>query len=239
MLRGQPDTQPRWEHGRLGKQPGVQLSSKKTGTTLRLTVDYDDGQTAQHILEETCVEIEVLMNTAAQAAGARRLQQTKGVDQRCRVYRGAAGEYRESKAQACELANCPICLDCIRSPMITPCGHRFCNGCIKRALSYKKECPTCRRPIATHRTLRDDVDSPPGTSLQSYRTADGEGGACAHPERAVPGTAAPARWAAPTGGSGNGVHQASCRAAQGQPRESEVPGKRRHTIRSKRRRGAS
>ena len=59
MLRGQPDSTPRWEHGRLGRQPEVQLSSKKAGTTLRLTVDYDDSQTAQHLLEQTHIEIEV------------------------------------------------------------------------------------------------------------------------------------------------------------------------------------
>ena len=59
MLRGQPDSLARWEHGRLSKQPEVQLCSKKAGTTLRLTVEYDDGQTTQHLLEETHVEIEV------------------------------------------------------------------------------------------------------------------------------------------------------------------------------------
>jgi hypothetical protein len=59
MLRGQPDSTPRWEHGRLGRQPEVQLSSKKAGTTLRLTVDYDDSQIAQHVLEEIHIEIEV------------------------------------------------------------------------------------------------------------------------------------------------------------------------------------
>ena len=60
MLRGEPDSAPRWEHGRLGKQPELELSSRKTGgTTLRLTVDYDDTQTAQHLLEEIHIEIEV------------------------------------------------------------------------------------------------------------------------------------------------------------------------------------
>ena len=65
MLRGQPDQVPRWEHGRVGKQPEVQLSSRRAGTTLRLTVDYDDTQTVQHLLEEVDIEIEVGRNHLA------------------------------------------------------------------------------------------------------------------------------------------------------------------------------
>src|SRR6218665_462289 len=30
---------------------------------------------------------------------------------------------------------CPICMLVLRSPVQTECGHRFCNGCIKRWLT--------------------------------------------------------------------------------------------------------
>ncbi len=49
---------------------------------------------------------------------------------------------------------CPICWDMLRDVLVTECGHRFCGSCIKRALGYNKECPSCRAPIASHRKLR-------------------------------------------------------------------------------------
>ena len=51
---------------------------------------------------------------------------------------------------------CPICLDVFIAPVVTVCRHSFCEGCIKSALRIKKECPTCRRVITTHRELRAD-----------------------------------------------------------------------------------
>jgi len=50
----------------------------------------------------------------------------------------------------------PICIDESNAPVITPCRHSFCEGCIKQALKRLKECPTCRRPVTTHRELRAD-----------------------------------------------------------------------------------
>lgn len=51
---------------------------------------------------------------------------------------------------------CPICLQEFIAPVITACRHSFCEGCIKSAFRIKKECPTCRRAITTHRELRAD-----------------------------------------------------------------------------------
>ena len=60
-------------------------------------------------------------------------------------------------AQATRLMlRCPICLDSVSMPTLTPCGHRFCEPCIRTALGIKLECPTCRRPISSHRALRAD-----------------------------------------------------------------------------------
>lgn len=52
---------------------------------------------------------------------------------------------------------CPICWEEYHAPVLTPCGHRFCEACICQALQCKLECPTCRQPCASHRSLRADV----------------------------------------------------------------------------------
>jgi len=53
--------------------------------------------------------------------------------------------------------SCPVCLSVMDQPTATECLHRFCSGCIETALRIgKKECPSCRFPIATRRALRRD-----------------------------------------------------------------------------------
>ncbi|XP_065211107.1 E3 ubiquitin-protein ligase RING2-like [Planococcus citri] len=53
---------------------------------------------------------------------------------------------------------CPICLDLLKKTMTTKeCLHRFCSECIITALrSGNKECPTCRKKLASKRSLRPD-----------------------------------------------------------------------------------
>jgi len=67
---------------------------------------------------------------------------------------------------------CPICLDLLNTTMTTKvpptvpvhptlthaqdCLHRFCNECISQALKCNKECPTCRKRLASRRSLRPD-----------------------------------------------------------------------------------
>jgi len=52
---------------------------------------------------------------------------------------------------------CPICLGLLRDPVATECLHRFCANCIEKCLRVgKKECPSCRAPVATRRSLRKD-----------------------------------------------------------------------------------
>ena len=53
---------------------------------------------------------------------------------------------------------CPICLSIIDNTHVVPdCGHRFCGDCIKKSLrTCKNECPSCRAPIKTKRSLRQD-----------------------------------------------------------------------------------
>jgi hypothetical protein len=67
---------------------------------------------------------------------------------------------------------CPICWDsppC--DPHSTPCGHTFCRSCIMQALACKKECPSCRSHVTSHRVLsRVDIcndtpgEAPPATA---------------------------------------------------------------------------
>ena len=54
--------------------------------------------------------------------------------------------------------SCPICLHVFDAPVVTKCGHQFCEGCIRSAIQFKKECPQCRQPISSHRDLRADAE---------------------------------------------------------------------------------
>lgn len=41
-----------------------------------------------------------------------------------------------------ELA-CPICIERLKDPFVTPCGHSFCYSCIITHLQNKNVCPSC------------------------------------------------------------------------------------------------
>ncbi|XP_042840681.1 putative tripartite motif-containing protein 75 [Panthera tigris] len=56
-------------------------------------------------------------------------------------------------------ANCPICLDYLRDPITTECGHNFCRCCIRQSwadLSDSFPCPVCRHP-GRERHLRSNA----------------------------------------------------------------------------------
>jgi hypothetical protein len=38
---------------------------------------------------------------------------------------------------------CPICVELISDPFVTPCGHTFCFACITTHLRTKSSCPSC------------------------------------------------------------------------------------------------
>ena len=61
---------------------------------------------------------------------------------------------RSVKRATCQALRCPICWDTMRAPVRTACGHHFCEGCIRDAIQVKLECPTCRTPVSSHRSLR-------------------------------------------------------------------------------------
>ncbi|KAF2156004.1 DNA repair and recombination protein RAD5B [Myriangium duriaei CBS 260.36] len=45
---------------------------------------------------------------------------------------------------------CPVCIDDLHEPVITPCGHSFGRTCISRVIETQHKCPMCRA------TLKDD-----------------------------------------------------------------------------------
>lgn len=60
--------------------------------------------------------------------------------------------------------DCSICLDDLKSPVITPCAHVFCRQCIEQCLEAVKpySCPLCRREMNKKQLLeaaiKDDDD---------------------------------------------------------------------------------
>ncbi|XP_034879138.1 putative tripartite motif-containing protein 75 [Mirounga leonina] len=56
-------------------------------------------------------------------------------------------------------ANCPICLDYLRDPVTTECGHNFCRCCIQQSWADRKDrlpCPVCRH-TCRERHLRSNT----------------------------------------------------------------------------------
>ena len=56
--------------------------------------------------------------------------------------------------------DCSICLDDLRTPVITPCGHVYCRACIERVIQTQKPpaCPLCRATIKKSQLLEAGQD---------------------------------------------------------------------------------
>ncbi|XP_044494212.1 E3 ubiquitin-protein ligase RNF4-like isoform X2 [Mangifera indica] len=49
---------------------------------------------------------------------------------------------------------CPICMGPLVEEMSTKCGHIFCKGCIRAAISAQAKCPTCRKKVTAKELFR-------------------------------------------------------------------------------------
>ncbi|XP_032634378.2 LOW QUALITY PROTEIN: zinc finger protein RFP-like [Chelonoidis abingdonii] len=83
-----------------------------------------------------------------------------------------------------EEATCPICLDYFKDPVITNCGHNFCQVCISQCWEGSDRdisCPQCRktvqeRNLRPNRQLANMVEIASRLSLQANKAAKGAGG---------------------------------------------------------------
>lgn len=62
--------------------------------------------------------------------------------------------HRRLPIEATRDDKCGICLDLLKDPVLTTCGHDFCESCLLEAFTaVNTKCPTCRqRPLAWHDT---------------------------------------------------------------------------------------
>jgi len=56
-----------------------------------------------------------------------------------------------------DCTSCPVCLDEMRDPVITRCGHTFCRQCILASIQRGFGCPNCRKACAPHHLVRNSV----------------------------------------------------------------------------------
>lgn len=43
--------------------------------------------------------------------------------------------------------SCAVCLEYVKSPHSTICGHIYCGECIKNSIKIFKKCPTCNKKL--------------------------------------------------------------------------------------------
>lgn len=60
--------------------------------------------------------------------------------------------------------DCPVCIDNLKDPIITSCGHVFCFGCIERVIETQHKCPMCRSELKDVNSLvkpaKGEVENP-------------------------------------------------------------------------------
>ncbi|GIL56371.1 hypothetical protein Vafri_11730 [Volvox africanus] len=87
----------------------------------------------------------------------------------------AAAAVSDNAVQIPEDVNeCPICVDGLDQPSVTPCNHWFCRECIVGwiAASAHHNCPTCRQPIAVTNLRRGIVSQPEPGNIKEEEGQD-------------------------------------------------------------------
>lgn len=49
--------------------------------------------------------------------------------------------------------DCCVCLDSLKTPVITACAHAFCRDCIERVIETQHKCPMCRAALVSNEQL--------------------------------------------------------------------------------------
>ena len=81
------------------------------------------------------------------------------VQQSMRTLKSAFSRYALEQTQAMEWIQdhqrrkCILCLDALKDPSVTSCGHVFCWACITTWIREKPECPLCRQQLMAQRVL--------------------------------------------------------------------------------------
>ncbi|XP_065836834.1 uncharacterized protein [Oscarella lobularis] len=50
---------------------------------------------------------------------------------------------------------CPVCVSLVENAHITPCGHKFCEKCIKECINRRHKCPCCNSPVLAEQLIKD------------------------------------------------------------------------------------
>lgn len=48
---------------------------------------------------------------------------------------------------------CPVCQGIFEDPLLLPCTHSFCRGCLQKSRQFSKKCPVCRREFAEEQPI--------------------------------------------------------------------------------------
>ena len=67
-------------------------------------------------------------------------------------YNGTEYSFVSKDPAQIEDLKCPICLELVYEPVLTSCGHLFCQRCVRD----QTKCPTCRDELQCMRNQRDE-----------------------------------------------------------------------------------
>ena len=67
-------------------------------------------------------------------------------------YNGTEYSFVSKDPAQIEDLKCPICLELVYEPVLTNCGHLFCQRCVRS----QTKCPTCRDELRCMRNQRDE-----------------------------------------------------------------------------------